>query len=113
MLDRDLAELYEVETKALNQAVKRNIGRFPHDFMFQLTKEEADHAMRYHFGTAYEEDKENSLKSQIVTSNEESPINKADSLRSQFVTLKQGQHLKYLPYAFTEQGVVITTAART
>lgn len=51
MLDRDLAELYQVETKVLNQAVKRNIKRFPEDFMFQLTKEELDN-----------------LKSQIVTS---------------------------------------------
>jgi hypothetical protein len=42
MLDRDLAELYQVETKVLNQAVKRNIKRFPEDFMFQLTKEELD-----------------------------------------------------------------------
>ncbi|MDM5262646.1 ORF6N domain-containing protein [Sulfurovum sp. XTW-4] len=40
MLDRDLAELYQVETKVLNQAVKRNIKRFPSDFMFQLSKEE-------------------------------------------------------------------------
>lgn len=51
MLDKDLAELYEVETKVLNQAVKRNISRFPNDFMFQLTNEEGD-----------------SLRSQIVTS---------------------------------------------
>jgi hypothetical protein len=43
MLDRDLAFLYEVETKALNQAVKRNIKRFPEDFMFQLTKEKLKH----------------------------------------------------------------------
>ena len=42
MLDRDLAELYQVETRVLNQAVKRNIDRFPEDFMFQLTKEEFD-----------------------------------------------------------------------
>ena len=52
MLDRDLARLYGVETKALNQAVKRNIERFPEDFMFQLTNEEF----------------ENNLRSQIVTS---------------------------------------------
>jgi phage regulator Rha-like protein len=51
MLDKDLAELYEVETKVLNQAVKRNISRFPRDFMFQLTNEE-----------------DNFLRSQIVTS---------------------------------------------
>ena len=80
MLDADLAELYNVETKALNQAVKRNAGRFPENFMFQLSEEE--------FGN---------LKPQIVTST------KGD-LRSQNVTLKKsrGQHRKYLPYAFIE-----------
>lgn len=71
MIDRDLAELYGVETKVLNQAVKRNIERFPSDFMFQLTKEEC-------------------LRSQIVTLNE-----------------SRGQHLKYMPYAFTEQGIAM------
>jgi hypothetical protein len=69
MLDKDLAELYGVKTKALNQAVKRNLERFPHDFMFRLTSKDA-------------------------------------FSRSQFVTLKkQGKNIKYLPYAFTEQGV--------
>ena len=66
MLDKDLAMLYGVEAKVLNQAVKRNVERFPNDFRFQLTKEEC-------------------LRSQIVTLNE-----------------KQGQHLKYMPYAFTD-----------
>ncbi len=82
MLDSDLAVLYGVDTKVLNQAVSRNIERFPEDFMFQLTWEECEN-----------------LRSQIVTS----------SLRSQIVTLnsKQGQHIKYLPYAFTEQGVAM------
>ena len=51
MLDRDLAELYQVETKVLNQAVKRNIKRFPEDFMFQLTKEELDN-LKSHFVTS-------------------------------------------------------------
>jgi phage regulator Rha-like protein len=74
MLDRDLAMLYEVESKVLNQAVKRNIHRFPDDFMFQLNKREAD------------------------------------SLRSQFVTLKKGQHSKYLPYAFTEHGILMLSS---
>lgn len=73
MLDSDLAELYEVPTKRLNEQVRRNIKRFPPDFMFQLTPEEFD------------------------------------SLRSHFATLKigRGQHRKYLPYAFTEQGVAM------
>ena len=69
MLDRDLAKMYGVKTKALTQAVKRNKYRFPKEFMFRLTKEEAELS------------------------------------RSQIVTLKRGQNIKYLPYAFTEQGV--------
>ena len=89
MLDRDLAELYGVPTKALNQAVKRNIERFPERFMFQMSNEDIAN-----------------LRSQIVTSCVET------SLRSQIVTLnkKQGQHLKYMPYAFTEQGIAMLSA---
>ena len=74
MLDRDLAELYGVETKVLKQAVRRNIKRFPDDFMFELTEDE----------------------------------NRA--LRSQNVTLKRGQHSKYLPFAFTEHGVAMLSS---
>ena len=74
MLDKDLAKMYGVETKVLNQAVKRNMKRFPEDFMFQLTPEEC-------------------LRSQIVTLN-----------------TKQGQHLKYMPHAFTEQGVAMLSS---
>src|SRR5215216_4403152 len=86
MLDRDLALLYEVETKRLTEAVKRNIKRFPPDFMFQLTKEEFD-----------------DLRFQIET------LANSNSLRPQIATLKKGrgQHPKYLPYAFTEQGVAM------
>jgi len=86
MLDRDLAILYEVETKALNLAVKRNIKRFPSEFMFQLTKVEFE-----------------GLRFQIETSKNN------DSLRLQNETLKKsrGQHSKYLPYAFTEHGVAM------
>ncbi|MEK7067641.1 MAG: ORF6N domain-containing protein [Patescibacteria group bacterium] len=84
MLDSDLAFLYGVETKVLNQAVRRNQDRFPAEFMFQLTKEEAEN-----------------LRSQIVTTN---------SSRSQIVTLKRGQNIKYLPYAFTEYGVVMLSS---
>ena len=79
MLDRDLAELYGVETKALNKAVKRNSERFPERFMFQLTKEE-------------------SLRFQIGTLNERSGKQ------------ARGQHLKYLPHVFTEQGVSMLSA---
>ena len=85
MLDEDLAALYAVEVKILNQAVKRNIDRFPEDFMFQLTAEEFAN-LRYQSG--------------------------ASTLRSQIVTLKtgRGQHRKYLPYVFTEQGVAMLSS---
>jgi len=77
MLDADLASMYGVETKVLLQAVKRNLRRFPEDFMLQLT------------------------------------ANEWSGLRSQIVTLKtgRGQHRKYLPYVFTEQGVAMLSTA--
>jgi len=81
MLGKELASLYGVSSKRLNEQVKRNIRRFPDDFMFQLTKEEV-------------------LMFQTGTSNS----------RSQFATLKQGQNIKYLPYAFTEQGVAMLSS---
>jgi alpha-ketoglutarate-dependent taurine dioxygenase len=76
MLDADLAELYQVSTKVLNQAVKRNEDRFPADFMFELTPEAFT------------------------------------ALRSQIVTLEsgRGRHRKYLPHAFTEQGVAMLSS---
>lgn len=76
MLDSTLAKLYEVPTKVLNQAVRRNLDRFPEDFMFQLNREES-----------------NFLNS-----------------RSQFVTLKQGENIKYLPTVFTEYGVAMLSS---
>lgn len=90
MLDSDLAELYQVETKVLNQAVKRNLARFPELFRFQLTQVEVEN-----------------LRSQFVTSKKTTKHS-----RSQFVTLnpKRGQNIKYLPYAFTEQGVAMLSA---
>ncbi|MFA4839434.1 MAG: ORF6N domain-containing protein [Candidatus Neomarinimicrobiota bacterium] len=96
MLDSDLAELYGVETKVLNQAVKRNIERFPKEFSFQLTTEEND-SLRSQFVTL-EESK--ALKSQIVTSNGKT------SLKSQFATSSWGGR-RTTPYAFTEQGVAM------
>ena len=83
MLAADLATLYGVTTKALNQAVARNIERFPEDFVFQLTWEERDEVIR-----------------------------RAHSLRSQTVTLKsgRGQHRKYLPYVFTEHGAIMAAS---
>jgi phage regulator Rha-like protein len=77
MLDRDLATLYGVETKNLNKAVRRNVDRFPTDFMFQLTQAEAAACLGSRF---------------------------------QFGTLKRGQNIKYLPYAFTEQGVAMLSS---
>jgi hypothetical protein len=74
MLSSDLAELYEVQPKALIQAVRRNAQRFPEDFMFQLTPGET-----------------NAVQHDVLRS------------RSQIVTLKRGQNIKYCPYAFTEQ----------
>lgn len=74
MLDKDLAELYGVPTKRLKEQVNRNMTRFPEDFMFQLTWQEAEIS------------------------------------RSQIATLKQGKNIKYLPYAFTEQGVAMLSS---
>ena len=89
MLDADLAKIYQVETKVLNQAVKRNINRFPPEFMFQLTQAEYD-----------------SLRSQIVTSKDED-----ENLRSQFATSKDGKGgRRYLPFAFTEHGVIMLSS---
>jgi hypothetical protein len=76
MLDMDLATIYEVETRVLKQAVRRNLDRFPEDFMFELTKDEWE------------------------------------IQRSQFVMFKNGKgnFPKYLPFAFTEQGVAMLSA---
>ena len=108
MIDRDLAELYGVETKVINQAVKRNIERFPEAFRFQLTKKEYDF-LRSQSVTSKED--ADSLRSQIVTLKHEDEL-----LRSQIATLKtesedqRGKHAKYLPYVFTEQGVAMLSA---
>jgi len=82
MLDRDIAHLYGVQTKRLNEQVSRNKARFPEDFMFQLTKEELD-SLRSHFATLNSEGRDLS---------------------------KRGRHPKYLPYAFTEQGVAMLSS---
>lgn len=123
MLDSDLAELFEVETKAFNQAVKRNIDRFPDSFRFQLSKEEYD-LLKIQIassGDAYSSFKNGAndmlnIRSQNVTLNkttneDKNDNNDKDVLRSQNVTLKpaQGKHRKYLPYVFTEQGVAMLT----
>ena len=82
LLSSDLAALYGVQTKALVQAVKRNLERFPSDFAFQLTEQEV-----------------RSLRSQIVT------LDEADD-----PPRGRGRHAKYVPYAFTEQGVAMLSS---
>jgi hypothetical protein len=89
ILDGDLAGLYGVTTGALNQAVKRNRERFPEDFMFRLTRDEAT-----------------GLKSVLG-----SPSNPSStSSRSQIVILKRGANVKYLPHAFTEHGAIMAAS---
>ncbi|MCD6430850.1 MAG: ORF6N domain-containing protein [Deltaproteobacteria bacterium] len=120
MFDSDLAELYNVEIRVLNQAVKRNIARFPEQFRFQLSKDEFEahgESLRFPFGTLNDEE---NLKCQIGTSNDESlrsqnatlkdvqnlksqfATSSTESLRSQNVILDtgRGKHRKYLPYVF-------------
>ncbi|HKK18922.1 MAG TPA: ORF6N domain-containing protein [Opitutales bacterium] len=77
LMDADLAELYGVETRVLKQAVRRNIDRFPEDFMFELTKDEVD---------------------AVYLS------------RSQSVIMKRGHNVKYMPFAFTEEGVAMLSS---
>jgi hypothetical protein len=89
MVDDDLAELYEVPTKRLNEQVHRNRKRFPEDFMFRLTKAEAE-----------------AMRSQFATSKIPEGV-----LRSQFATSKAGRGgRRYSPYAFTEQGVAMLSS---
>lgn len=85
MLDGDLAEIYQVPTKRLNEAVRRNRSRFPDDFMFQLTSNE-----------------ENSLRSQIATLEQ-------NLMRSQFATASK-RNIRYQPYAFTEHGIAMLSS---
>jgi len=83
MLDRDLARLYEVPTKVLNQAVNRHVQRFPSDFMFRLTMKEARAWLAFEMRKCS---------------------------RSQIVTLKRGQNIKHLPRAFTEHGILMLSS---
>src|SRR4030095_391854 len=95
MLDADLAKLYGVSTKALNQALRRNRERFPEDFVFQLTADEFA-----------------ALRSQSVTSSAKEPHTQAlRSNWSQFVTSsRKHRGARYRPYAFTEQGVAMLSS---
>ena len=111
MLDFDLAFLYGVETKALNQAVKRNINRFPEDFMFKLTKNELE-IFRSQIVTSNEIKRQQNTnwKSQIVTSNlnnnHGSDILMSQNAISSFA--KMG--LRRPPYAFTRNGVIMAAS---
>lgn len=112
ILDRDLARLYRVETGRLNEQVKRNIERFPADFMFQLTKEEAE-SLKSQFATSSED----SSRSQFATLNDE-----PEKLTSQFAISSDEKILKSqiaisswggtrkLPYAFTENGIAMLSS---
>lgn len=97
ILAGDLAAVYEVETRVLNQIVRRNLGRFPDDFMFQLT--DSGFSRLKSRGTV-SGDGRAALRSQFV-------ILKSGASRSQNATLKRGQHIKYPPYAFTEHGAIM------
>ncbi len=115
MLDRDLALLYGVHTKRLNEQVRRNISRFPEDFMFQLTKDEEEYiSSRSQFATLNDENglDEANLKSQFATSKQEVSIRSqfvTASIRSQNATASK-RNLRFLPYAFTEQGVAMLSS---
>ena len=106
MLDADLAALYGVSTRALNQAVRRNRQRFPSDFAFRLT---ATESLRSQTVISNAPAPKSSLRSQSVTLKASAD---GASLRSQSVILKPGRgtHRKYPPYAFTEQGVAMLSS---
>lgn len=110
LLDADLAEIYGVPTKRLNEQVKRNVGRFPEDFMFQLTVTEWEDLRSQTATSSSEVPEEQQVapnRSQIATLKTEKERDRV--LRSQIATLKrgQGQHRKYLPNAFTEHGAIM------
>src|SRR5215469_8809511 len=87
ILDADLARIYGVPTKRLNEQVRRNAKRFPPDFLYQLTDKEAESLMLN--------------RSQFATASETSP-----TMRSQFATAYK-RNLRFLPYAFTENGAIM------
>ncbi len=101
LLDMDLAGLYGVEARALNQAVARNRRRFPDDFMFRLSAEEYDRVRSRSLISG----EVSRISSQTVTSSRE-----GRRLRSQFVISKGRGGRRYLPYAFTEQGVAMLSS---
>ena len=114
ILDRDLARLYGVETRVLNQAVQRNIERFPGDFMFQLSKDEFENWKSQIVISIPNENmsSQNARTSKDATNMSSQSVTTSDEfLRSQIVTLEKvdmrGKHVKFLPYAFTESGIAM------
>ena len=105
MLDRDLAELYGVETRVLNQSVRRNIDRFPEDFMFQLSRKDFFSIIPQYIVVNKDD---TNLKSQIVTSSSES-ADTEDNLKSQNVMSNWGG-IRKMPYAFTELGIAMLSS---
>ena len=125
MFDKDLAMLYMVSTKRLNEAVKRNIKRFPDDFMFQLNKTESELFSRSQIATLKKDEGDSILRSQIVTLRSKTLKNKGKNVnlrsqiatsseeensRSQNVTLNRGDNVKYYSYVFTEQGIAMLSS---
>jgi hypothetical protein len=110
MLDRDLAEMYGVLTKVLNQAVKRNLRRFPDDFMFQVTQEELDNLISQFVISSSTGDVSN-LKSQFVTSSLKS-ISPELIVQTGISSLRKEAWggTRKLPYMFTEQGVAMLSS---
>jgi hypothetical protein len=100
IIDADLARIYGVQTKVFNQAIKRNIGKFPVDFMFRLTMSEAEELLRSRSQTATL-NKEDYSRSHFVT------LNTEGNLGSENVATRRGKNIKYLPYAFTEHGAIM------
>ncbi|MCF8154900.1 MAG: ORF6N domain-containing protein [Rhodoferax sp.] len=104
LLDTDLADLYGVETGALNRAVKRNIDRFPADFMLQLTPQEWEN-LKCQIGISSASASSKSISSQAVMSG-----NRTQALKSQFVMSNAHGGRRAIPYAFTEQGVAMLSS---
>lgn len=117
LLDEDLAVLYGVETRSLIQAVKRNKDRFPEDFMFRLTEDEVAFLRSQFVTLESSRDEANGrsiLRSQSVILETDTAPTEPDVRRGASVALRasdgRGRHRKYLPYAFTEQGVAMLSS---
>jgi ORF6N domain len=108
MLDFQLAELYEVETRTLNQAVRRNAERFPEDFVFQLAEAETEQVMRSQIVTA--SPLHSSQTGMSLPENGQKTKNTTSDMRSQSVIASEKRNIRFRPYAFTEQGVAMLSS---